>query len=172
MTRLRSSFLVLALAVAPGLAVSADSGTVYAALNGTNKLGVIDAATGTLTDSIPVGNAPQGIAIIGDQAFVTNRGGRPATSGDNVDSSDGTNIVTNPGTETPASGTVSVVNLGTKTQTSTIKVGIEPTNIISCSSVVQSDAYGNTCTKLLMSARVSSSFCVGSGSHCATMPPA
>lgn len=112
-----------------GLAVSADSGTVYAALNGTNKLGVIDAATGTLTDSIPVGNAPQGIAIIGDQAFVTNRGGRPATSGDNVDSSDGTNIVTNPGTETPASGTVSVVNLGTKTQTSTIKVGIEPTNI-------------------------------------------
>ncbi|HEY1706542.1 MAG TPA: bifunctional YncE family protein/alkaline phosphatase family protein [Trebonia sp.] len=112
-----------------GLAVSADSGTVYAALNGTNKLGVIDAATGTLTTSIAVGNAPQGIAIIGDQAFVSNRGGRPAVAGDNTDSSDGTNIVTNPGTETPASGTVSVVNLGTNTQTSTINVGIEPTNI-------------------------------------------
>jgi YVTN family beta-propeller protein len=112
-----------------GLAVSADGSTVYAALNGTNKLGVIDTVAGTLTTSIPVGNAPQAIAVVGNQLFVSNRGGRPARSGDTTDDSDGTPIVVNPSTSVPVSGTVSVVNASTDAVTNTINVGTEPTNI-------------------------------------------
>jgi YVTN family beta-propeller protein len=113
-----------------GLAISSDGSTLYAALNGTNKLGVIDTATGTLTDSIAVGNAPENIAIVGDEAFVSNRGGRPAKSGDFTDSSDGTPIVANSSTGAPITGTISVVNLDTDIQTSTINTGgTEPTNI-------------------------------------------
>lgn len=112
-----------------GLAVSADSSTAYAALNGTNKVGVIDAATGTLTTSIPVGNAPQAIAVVGNQLFVSNRGGRTAQPGDTTDTSDGTPIVVNPSTAVPVSGTVSVVNASTNAVTNTINVGTEPTNI-------------------------------------------
>ncbi|HEX6453626.1 MAG TPA: bifunctional YncE family protein/alkaline phosphatase family protein [Trebonia sp.] len=112
-----------------GLAVSSDSSTVYAALNGTNKVGVINAAAGTLTTSIPVGNAPSSIAVVGNQLFVSNRGGRTAQAGDTTDSSDGTPIVVKPSTAVPASGTVSVVDASTNTVTNTINVGAEPTNI-------------------------------------------
>jgi YVTN family beta-propeller protein len=112
-----------------GLAVSPDGATLYAALNGTNKLGVINTSTDTLTDSIAVGNAPNSIAIVGDKAFVSNRGGRPAKAGDTTDDSDGTPIVTNPSTAVPTTGTLSVVNLGSDTVTGTVSVGIEPTNM-------------------------------------------
>jgi YVTN family beta-propeller protein len=112
-----------------GLAISSDGSTLYAALNGTNKLGVINTSTGTLTDSIAVGNAPQAIAVVGNQLFVSNRGGRPAKAGDTTDDSNGTPIVTNPSTAVPVSGTVSVVNASTDAVTNTINVGTEPTNI-------------------------------------------
>ena len=46
----------------------------------------------------------------------------------------------------------------------------DPTSNISCSSVVHSEACGNTAMKLATRARVSSRFCVGRGSHWATMP--
>jgi uncharacterized protein with PIN domain len=46
----------------------------------------------------------------------------------------------------------------------------EPISSISWNSVVHSEAWGNTSMKLRTSARVSSSFWVGSGSHCATRP--
>jgi YVTN family beta-propeller protein len=112
-----------------GLAISADGGTLYAALNGTNKLGVIDTSTDTLTDSIAVGNAPEDIAIVGDEAFVSNRGGRPAKSGDTTNLSDGTPIVSSPVTGASTTGTLSVVNLGTNTVTGTVNVGLQPTSM-------------------------------------------
>jgi YVTN family beta-propeller protein len=112
-----------------GLAISSDGSTLYAALNGTNKLGVINTSTDTLTDSIAVGNAPQAIAIVGNEAFVSNRGGRPAKTGDTTNNSDGTPIVSSPVTGASTTGTVSVVNLDTDAQTSTINVGLQPTNI-------------------------------------------
>jgi YVTN family beta-propeller protein len=112
-----------------GLAASTDGSTLYAALNGTNKLAVIDTATDTLTDSIAVGNAPNSIAIVGDEAFVSNRGGRPAKPGDTTDDSDGTPIVVNKSNSVPTSGTLSVVNLKTNTVSGTVNVGIEPTNM-------------------------------------------
>jgi YVTN family beta-propeller protein len=112
-----------------GLAVSPDGSTLYAALSGTNKLGVIDTTTNTLTAQIPVGNAPQDVTIVGHEAFVSNRGGRPAKAGDTTNNSDGTPIVSSPVTGASTTGTVSVVSLSTNTVTGTIGVGLQPTSM-------------------------------------------
>jgi YVTN family beta-propeller protein len=112
-----------------GLAVSSDGTKLYAALSGSNKLGVIDATTNTLTAQLAVGNAPQNVAIVGDEAFVSNRGGRPAVAGDTTNKSDGTSIVSDPVTGASTTGTVSVVKLSTNNVTDTIKVGLQPSSL-------------------------------------------
>ncbi|MBO0875543.1 MAG: phosphoesterase [Pseudonocardia sp.] len=112
-----------------GLAVSSDGSTLYAALSASNELGVIDTATMELTTKIPVGNAPAAVAIVGNQAFVSNRGGRPAVAGDPTNDSAGTQIVWNPQTAASATGTVSVVDLATATVTDTVKVGLQPASL-------------------------------------------
>jgi YVTN family beta-propeller protein len=109
-----------------GLAVSADGTKLYASLSGKNTLGVIDTTTNTLTTQIPVGNAPADVVIVGNQAFVSNRGGRPAVKGDTTNYSYGTKIVSDPVTGASATGTVSVVDLGTNTVANTVNVGLQP----------------------------------------------
>src|ERR1700716_3590427 len=54
-------------------------------------------------------------------------GGRPATSSDFTNLSDGTPIVSNRSTGGAITGTMSVVNLTSGTQTTTIDVGLQPT---------------------------------------------
>ena len=111
------------------LTLSADGTTLYAALSGSNALGVIDTTTGKVVDQIPVGNAPQGVAIVGGSAYVTNRGGRPAVPGDTTNKSDGTSIVSSPVTGASTTGTVSVVNLSSNAVTGTIGVGLQPASV-------------------------------------------
>src|SRR5262249_38686640 len=82
-----------------------------------------------VVNRIPVGNAPQDVAIVGNEAFVSNRGGRKAVPGDTTNNSDGTPIVSNPVTGASATGTVSVVNLDTDTVTGTINVGPQPASL-------------------------------------------
>ena len=110
-----------------GMAFSADGSQLYVALNGKNTLGVIDVATNTLTKQIPVGNAPRGVVVVGNQAFVANEGGRPATPKDTTNTSYGTPIVSDPSTGAATTGTVSVVNLTSQAETTTLNVGLEPT---------------------------------------------
>ena len=110
-----------------GMAFSADGTKLYVALNGKNTLGVIDTATNALSKQIPVGNAPRGVVVVGNQAFVANEGGRPAVAGDTTNTSYGTPIVSDPSTGAATTGTVSVVDLGLETESTTIKVGLEPT---------------------------------------------
>jgi YVTN family beta-propeller protein len=112
-----------------GMALSADGSKLYVALTGSDTLGVIDTATDQLVQQIPVGNAPRQVAISADgsTAYVSNEGGRPATGGDYTNQSDGTNIVSDPVTGAATTGTVSVVNLGSGTETSEIPVGLQPT---------------------------------------------
>jgi YVTN family beta-propeller protein len=111
------------------LALSADGTTLYTALSASNDLGVIDTATMQLVTKVPVGNAPAGVAIVGNQAFVSNRGGRPAVPGDPTNNSAGTPIVFNPVTGASTTGTVSVVDLTTNTVTHTINVGLQPASL-------------------------------------------
>jgi YVTN family beta-propeller protein len=93
-------------AFASGLALSADGSKLYVAINGNNALGVIDTATNELTKEIPVGNAPREVVIAGDKAFVSDQGGRVATSSDTTNNSDGTPIVSDPSTGAATTGTV------------------------------------------------------------------
>jgi YVTN family beta-propeller protein len=114
-------------ALPSGMAFSADGSKAYVALNGSNTLGVIDTATNSLVNQIPVGNAPRQVVLVGGEAFVSNEGGRPARPGDFTNLSDGTPIVADSSTGAASTGTVSVVDLSTAQQTGSIPVGLEPT---------------------------------------------
>jgi YVTN family beta-propeller protein len=112
-----------------GMALSPDGSKLYVALNGANKLGVIDTQTDTLTNTIPVGNAPRQVVLAdnGTVAYVSNEGGRPANKNDFTNLSDGTPIVSSRSTGGAITGTVSVVNLTTGKETREIPVGLQPT---------------------------------------------
>jgi len=106
--------------------------TAYVVLEGLNELGVVDLTTGTVTAQIPVGVAPFGVALSaeGSTAYVSNEGGRPAVAGDTTNTSFGTAVVTDDaGRSGSSTGTVSVVDLASATQTQTIAVGLHPTNL-------------------------------------------
>jgi YVTN family beta-propeller protein len=114
-------------ALPSGMALSADGSRLYVALNGNNSLGVIDTATNTLVSQIPVGNAPRHVVLSGNEAFVSNEGGRPAEPGEFTNLSDGTPIVSDRSTGAATTGTVSVVDLTAGRQTGAIAVGLQPT---------------------------------------------
>ncbi|HZX05545.1 discoidin domain-containing protein, partial [Kribbella sp.] len=65
-----------ALSAAP--VFSADGKTVYVAVNGQNRVIALDAATGAVQQSWPVGIAPRGMVKVGSKLYVSNEGGRPA----------------------------------------------------------------------------------------------
>ncbi|MFL6076164.1 MAG: bifunctional YncE family protein/alkaline phosphatase family protein [Mycobacteriales bacterium] len=109
-----------------GMALSPDGGKLYVALNGNNTLGVIDTATNTLTAQIPVGTAPRQVALVGDEAYVSNEGGRPPVDGDYTNLSYGAPVVADPSTGGATTGTVSVVDLTAGAQAAAIPVGLEP----------------------------------------------
>ena len=111
------------------LAVSADGLTLYAALSASNQLAVINASTMSLTTDVAVGVAPAGVAIVGNQVFVSNRGGRTPAAGDTTNSSAGTPTVFDPATGATTTGTVSVVDTGTNAVTDTINVGLQPASL-------------------------------------------
>ena len=110
-----------------GMALSPDGSKLYVALNGVNELGVIDTATNQFTQYVHVGNAPRQVVLVGNDAFVSNEGGRPAKPGDFTNQSDGTAIVANKSTGAATTGTVSEVNLTSGKEAKEIKVGLQPT---------------------------------------------
>jgi YVTN family beta-propeller protein len=112
-----------------GLALSVDGKSLYVAISRLNSIGVIDVATQTLVSQISVGNAPYGIAVIGDKAYVSNEGGRVATAGEFTNNSSGTQIVADPNSGGSITGTVSVVNLRAGQTVKTIPVGLQPTGM-------------------------------------------
>jgi YVTN family beta-propeller protein len=114
-------------ALPSGMAFSADGSKAYIALNGSNTLGVLNTATDEIEKEIPVGNAPRQVVVVGNTAYVSNEGGRPAKPGETTNFSDGTPVVSSPVTGAATTGTVSVVNLSTDQQEEEIPVGLEPT---------------------------------------------
>jgi YVTN family beta-propeller protein len=112
-----------------GLALSVDGKSLYVAISRLNSIGVIDIASQTLVSQIPVGNAPYGIVVIGDKAYVSNEGGRVATPGEFTNNSSGTQIVADPNSGGSITGTVSVVNLRAGQTVKTITVGLQPTEM-------------------------------------------
>ena len=107
---------------------SADGSTVYATVNGQNRVVAIDAATGALGQSWPVGIAPRGIARIGSKLYVSDEGGRMPTVGDSTLNSYGTQVPANLETGASTTGTVSLINLADpNAAVKSIDVGLHPT---------------------------------------------
>ncbi|HWE53335.1 MAG TPA: bifunctional YncE family protein/alkaline phosphatase family protein, partial [Bryobacteraceae bacterium] len=130
-----------------GIAVSADGKRAYVVLNVTNMLGVVDltASPVKLIAQIPVGNAPNSVVINGKYAYVSNEGGRPATSEDFTNYSDGTPIVVDRKDSFAITGTVSVVDLAAGREAKTIKVGLHPAGMtISGSDLYVANAYSDS----------------------------
>jgi YVTN family beta-propeller protein len=59
-----------------GIAVSRDGQKIYVALNVANRLAEIDALTGKVLRIWEVGDAPYGVALVGNKIYVSNWGGR------------------------------------------------------------------------------------------------
>ncbi|MFE6054227.1 alkaline phosphatase family protein [Kitasatospora sp. NPDC056446] len=115
-------------ALASGAVFSADGSTVYAAVNGQNRVVAIDAATGAVGHSWTVGNAPRGIVRVGHELYVGNEGGRPATADDDTLNSYGTQVPADQDTGATTTGTVSVIDLADPTAAvRSIAVGLHPT---------------------------------------------
>ena len=130
-----------------GIAISGDGKRAYVALNAVNMLGVIDlsASPAKLVAQIPVGNAPNSVIIQGKYAYVSNEGGRPATSGDFTNDSDGTPIVVDRKDAFAITGTVSVVDLSAGKEVKTVKVGLHPAGMtISGSNLYVANAYSDS----------------------------
>ena len=117
-------------ALAAAAVFSADGSTVYAAVNGQNRVVAIDAATGTIKQSWATGNAPRGIVQVGGKLYVSNEGGRPAKAGDSTLNSYGTQVVASATTGATTTGTVSVIDLADPSAAvGSIDVGLHPTAV-------------------------------------------
>ena len=110
-----------------GLAFSADDKQVYVAYSVLNQLGVIDVASDALTRRIDVGNAPHSVVVQGTHAWVSDEGGRRATSDDRTNNSDGTAIVSDKQHGAASTGVVSLVDLVAGKEIAQVQVGLHPT---------------------------------------------
>ncbi|WP_026423259.1 bifunctional YncE family protein/alkaline phosphatase family protein [Actinokineospora inagensis] len=109
---------------------SADGSTVYAAVNGQNRVVALDAATGTIKQSWAVGNAPRDLVLVGSKVYVGNEGGRTAVAGDKTLNSYGTQVPASPVTGATTTGTVSVIDVANPTAAvKNIPVGLHPTDL-------------------------------------------
>ena len=116
-----------------GVALSPDGKTAYALLNQNDTLTKINLTAKPPKQGVQirVGNAPHSIVLdsTGTVAYVSNEGGRPATSEDSQIYSAGTEIVADPVVGAAITGTVSVVDLTTMKVTATINTGLHPTGM-------------------------------------------
>ncbi|WP_051012262.1 alkaline phosphatase family protein [Desulfobacula toluolica] len=113
-----------------GLAVSDDGKTLYIALSRNNSLAVFDISTRAVLKEIAVGNVPTGVVVGNGKVYVSNRGGRPARQGDFTVDSSGTPIVADPISGGAITGSVSVVDIKTNQQITSIPVGLHPSGLL------------------------------------------
>ena len=111
-----------------GIAVSRDGRWLYVALSLTNRLAVVEAATGRIDRYYDVGVAPWDVLLAGDTVVVSNRGGRRARPGDRTNLSAGTPVVSTDTNGAVTNGTVSFVDLRTHRVRET-RVGLHPSGL-------------------------------------------
>ncbi|MCU7726472.1 phosphoesterase [Actinoplanes sp. KI2] len=117
-------------ALASGAVFSADGSTVFAAVNGQNRVVAIDAATGAIKQTWPTGIAPRDLVQVGTKLYVSNEGGRTAQAGDTTINSYNTPVPASPVTGAATTGTVSVIDLADPAAAvGSIGVGLHPTAV-------------------------------------------
>ena len=95
-----------------GLAVSRDGKRLYVALNLSNRLAELDAATGKVLRLWDVGVAPYDVVLAGHKAYVSNWGGRrPDADSVTGPAGQGTLVRVDPVRFIASEGSVSVIDL-------------------------------------------------------------
>lgn len=95
-----------------GLALSPDGARLYVCANLSNQLLELDAATGRVLRTFPVGVAPYDVVLVGGKAYVSNWGGRRPGAGDHTGPAGrGTVVRATTDTHIANEGSVSVVPL-------------------------------------------------------------
>ncbi|MFB7327830.1 MULTISPECIES: bifunctional YncE family protein/alkaline phosphatase family protein [unclassified Streptomyces] len=113
----------------PAQAIFSPNGdTIYAAVNGQNRVIAMNPATGAIQRSWDVGVAPRDMVLVGNRLYVSNEGGRRAQSGDTTLNSYGTQVPADHFTGATTTGTVSVIHTDDPAAAvGTIAVGLHPT---------------------------------------------
>jgi len=109
---------------------TSDGRHLLVTLNGANSLVVLDPDSGAVQAQVPTGNAPRDVVVIGNQAYIANQGGRPTTPTDFANPSYGTNIVSDTRDGRATTGTVTQVDLASRTAVKTFTVGLQPTALL------------------------------------------
>ena len=108
-----------------GLAVSSDGKRLYVALNLSNRLAELDAATGELLRLWDVGVAPYDVVLAGRKAYVSNWGGpRPDANSVTGPAGRGTKVRVDPVRHIACAGSVSVIDLAGGAVAGEISVGL------------------------------------------------
>ncbi len=111
-----------------GLSLSPDEKTLFVALNLKHTLGIVDLASGKVTQT-PVGAYPYTTMVSPDgrQVWVSNWGGKRPGPRDFTDGA--TPVIVDQRTGIASSGTVTVIDAATKTGVSEIEVGLHPSGM-------------------------------------------
>jgi YVTN family beta-propeller protein len=116
-----------------GIAVTSDGKTAYVVLDNNDTLTKIDLTASSPAEGaeVRVGNVPHSVVLSADgkTAYVSNSGGRIAKESDFQGYSNGTPVVAAWPTGSPASGTVSVVDLATFKVKDSISTGLYPSGM-------------------------------------------
>ncbi|MFO1006711.1 MAG: alkaline phosphatase family protein [Planctomycetaceae bacterium] len=108
-----------------GLALSDDDKTLYVCGNLSNRLLLIDTATGTLQHAIDVGMAPYDVVLVGEKAFVSNWAGRrPGADDLTGPAGRGTEVRVDPVRHISNEGSVSVIHRGENKVSKEILTGL------------------------------------------------
>ena len=104
-----------------GLTLAPDGRLLYVCGNLSNRLLEIDTSTGEVRRTFDVGVAPYDVVLVGDEAFVSNWGGRRPGPGDMTGpAGKGTTVRVDPRTHVASEGSVSIVNLRDATVRETV----------------------------------------------------
>jgi DNA-binding beta-propeller fold protein YncE len=106
-----------------GIAVSRDGKRLYVALNLSNRLAELDAATGRVLRLWDVGVAPYDVVLAGHKAYVSNWGGpRPDTNSVTGPAGQGTLVRVDPVRYIASEGSVSVIDLSPAEAQSALRI--------------------------------------------------
>jgi DNA-binding beta-propeller fold protein YncE len=106
-----------------GIAVSRDGKRLYVALNLSNRLAELDAATGRVLRLWDVGVAPYDVVLAGHNAYVSNWGGpRPDTNSVTGPAGQGTLVRVDPVRYIASEGSVSVIDLSPAEAQSALRI--------------------------------------------------
>ncbi|MBI4604264.1 MAG: YncE family protein, partial [Planctomycetes bacterium] len=108
-----------------GLALSPDGTKLYVALNLSNRLGELDAATGKVLRLFDVGVAPYDVALAAGKAYVSNWGGRrPDAASVTGPAGQGTRVRVDPVRHIASEGSVTAVDLARGEVVAEVLVGL------------------------------------------------